>query len=63
MNDRSLSHLLAELDLELGRETNNWPLASAVLERVERRAPGAVQRSAAGIELRGLGCVNAKDHS
>lgn len=55
MNDRSLASLLAELDAELAAETNPNSAAQDVLACVEARVPGAVLRSAAGIQLRSLG--------
>lgn len=59
MNDRSLLDLLTELDAELARQSNPRGIAHHVLECVETRCPGAVQRSAAGIELRNLGCASS----
>ena len=59
MNDRSLAQLVAELDAELARENDPRSTADEVLTCIEARAPGAVQRSAAGIQLRSLGCMVA----
>lgn len=59
MNDRSLACLLAELDAELGRRNDPRAAADEILDRVERQAPGAVLRSAAGLQLRSLGCAVA----
>lgn len=55
MNDRSLSKMLAELDAELAGQQDAGGAARQILDCVETRVPGAVQRSAAGIELRRLG--------
>ena len=57
MNDRSLVSLLSELDAELGRKNNPASAAGEILDRIEARVPGSVMRSAAGIQLRSLGCV------
>lgn len=59
MEDRSLACLLAELDAELARKTDPHVIADQILNRVEERVPGAVLRSAAGIQLRSLGCSTA----
>ncbi|WP_426052280.1 hypothetical protein [Brevundimonas sp. SL161] len=56
MNDRSLACLLAELDAELARKTDPVRAAGVMLDRIEARVPGSVMRSAAGIQLRSLGC-------
>ena len=56
MKDRSLARLLAELDAELARKNDPAGAAREVLHCVETRVPGAVMRSAAGIQLRSLGC-------
>ena len=57
MNDRSLASLLAELDAELARKNDPRAAADEVLTCIEARVPGAVMRSAAGIQLRSLGCM------
>ena len=57
MNDRSLATLLAELDAELARKNDPGSAADEILTWVEARVPGAVMRSAAGIQLRSLGCM------
>jgi len=57
MNDRSLAILLAELDAELARKNDPGSAADEILTCVEARVPGAVMRSAAGIQLRSLGCM------
>ena len=59
MNDRSLACLLAELDAELARKTDRVRAAGEMLDRIEARVPGSVMRSAAGIQLRCLGCSTA----
>lgn len=59
MNDRSLASLLAGLDAELARKPDPGSAADDVLNCVEARVPGAVLRSAAGIQLRSLGCMVA----
>ena len=57
MNDRSLARLLAELDAALARKSDAGPAADEILHCVEARAPGAVLKSAAGLQLRSLGCT------
>ena len=57
MEDRSFAHLLVELDAELARRNDPSSAADEVLNCIEARVPGAVMRSAAGIQLRSLGCV------
>lgn len=57
MNDRSLARLLEELDAELARKNDPGTAAGEILDRIEARVPGAVMRSAAGIQLRSLGCA------
>ena len=57
MNDRSLAYLLAELDAELARKNDPRTAAEGILSCIEARVPGAVMRSAAGIQLRSLGCT------
>ena len=57
MNDRALATLLAELDAELARKNDPGSAADKILTCVEARVPGAVMRSAAGIQLRSLGCM------
>ncbi len=57
MSDRSLARLLAELDAELARKNDPGTAAGEILDRIEARVPGAVMRSAAGIQLRSLGCT------
>ena len=57
MNDRSMACLLAELDAELARKNDPRTAAEDILSCVEGRVPGAVLRSAAGIQLRSLGCI------
>ena len=59
MNDRSLARLLEELDAELARENDPVRAAGEMLDRIEARVPGSVMRSAAGIQLRSLGCSTA----
>ena len=59
MDDRSLACLLAELDAELARKNDPVRAAAEIIERVEARVPGSVMRSAAGIQLRSLGCSTA----
>ena len=59
MNDRSLARLLEELDAELARENDPSTAAGEMLDRIEARVPGSVMRSAAGIQLRSLGCSTA----
>lgn len=56
MNDLALADLLAELDHELGRTTDAGSVACRVLDCVEARVPGSVLKSAATLQLRGLGC-------
>lgn len=56
MNDRSLAAMLAELDAELTHR-NDPDAARQVLTCVETRAPGSVQRLAASLQLRQLGCA------
>ena len=57
MNDRSLANLLAELDAQLAQKADPRAAAHEILTRVEARVPGTVLRSAAGIQLRSLGCM------
>ncbi len=59
MNDRSLACLLAELDAELARKTDPVRAAGEILDLIEAQVPGSVMRSAAGIQLRSLGCSTA----
>lgn len=59
MNDRSLAEMLAELDAELARQNDPYRAARQVLTCLEARAPRAILGSAAGIELRQLGCTVA----
>ena len=59
MNDRSLASLLAELDAELARKKDPGSAADEILTCVEARVPSAVMHSAAGIQLRSLGCMTA----
>ncbi len=54
MNDRSLAALLIELDGELARKNDLNQTASDILSEVEARAPGAIMRSAATLQLRRL---------
>ncbi|MBJ7484354.1 hypothetical protein [Brevundimonas sp.] len=56
MNDRDLADMLAELDAELARRSDP-DAARQVLAGVEARVPGSVQRLAAGLQLRQLGCA------
>jgi hypothetical protein len=58
MNDRSLADMLAALDAELARR-NDPDVARQVLACVETRVPGSVQRLAAGLQLRQLGCATS----
>lgn len=57
MNDRSFARLLDELDSELARKNDPDRAAGEILDCIEARVPGAVMRSAAGIQLRSLGCA------
>ena len=56
MNDRSLADMLADLDAELARRNDPY-VARQVLACVETRLPGSIQRLAAGLQLRQLGCA------
>lgn len=57
MNDRPLADMLAELDAELARQDTPYQAARQVLSCLEARAPDAILGSAAGIELRQMGCA------
>jgi hypothetical protein len=57
MNDRSLAGLLAELDAELAGENDPRSAADEIQTCVEARVLGVVMRSAAGTQLRSLGCM------
>ncbi|WP_426051436.1 hypothetical protein [Brevundimonas sp. SL161] len=56
MTDRSLAALLIELDGELAKKNDPDQAAADILSQVEARAPGAILRSAATLQLRSLGC-------
>jgi len=56
MNARPFAELLAALDAELASASNTGAAADQILDRVEARAPGAVMRSAARLQLQSLGC-------
>ncbi len=59
-DDRALADLLAELDAELASRNDTWPLARDILNHVEDRSPGSVQRVAAEQQLKSLGCGAAR---
>lgn len=56
MNARPFPELLADLDAELALADSTGSAADQILDRLEARAPGAVMRSAARLQLQSLGC-------